>query len=141
MLASVIYNRSERCYELENEGEVLTFPAGVNGRQQAFQTAVQLENSALYELAAQMASDHPQLASRVWRACEIVLTGEVILKDGLAIVPSQSSEFGGYTVQMVDGLQTCDCEDFRGGTAVYIEGNEQPFCKHILAAQFALVLA
>lgn len=140
MLANVIYNRSDRRYEVATDDNVLTFPAGVNGRRAAFQTAVQMENAALHGLASQMANDHPQLASRIWRACEIVLTGEVILKDGIAIVPSQSSEFGGYTVQTVDGLQTCDCEDFKGATAVYIEGNNQPFCKHILSAQFALVL-
>lgn len=141
MLANVIYNRSGRCYEVATNDETLTFPAGVDGRRQAFQTAVQLENAALHALALQMASDHPQLANRIWKACEIVLTGDVVLQDGIAVVPSQSSEYGGYTVQTADGLICCDCEDFQGATAVYIAENEQPFCKHILAYQFALVAA
>lgn len=140
MLANVIYNRSDRRYELENEGELLTFPAGVNGRQQAFQTAVQLENGDLYEMATQMANDHPQLASRIWKACEIALNGGVTFSEsGLALVASQSSEYGDYAVQLVDGLYACDCEDFQGATAVYMAGSDQPHCKHILAYQLALV--
>ena len=139
MLANVNYDRTNRRYEVSNGDQTLTFPAGVDGRREAFQTAVQLEHPALYRLASEMASDHRQLASRIWRACEIVLTHEVIIKDDLAIVPSQSSEYGDYTVQTIDGLMTCDCQDFKGGTAVYMEGSDQPFCKHILAYQFWLV--
>lgn len=141
MLANVIYNRAARCYEVASGDQTLTFPAGVDGRREAFQTAVALENPALHRLAVQMASDHPQLASRIWRAAEIVLSGGVAAQNGVFVVPSQSSEYGAYTVQMgADGLQTCDCEDFQGATAVYIEGSDQPFCKHILAAQFTFVL-
>lgn len=142
MLANVNYNRSDRCYEVEADGELLTFPAGVNGRREAFQTAVHLENPALHELASQMASDHPQLASRIWRAVEIVLgDGVVFSEDSLALVASQSSEYGDYAVQLVDGLYACDCEDFQGATAVYMAGSDQPHCKHILAYQLALVAA
>ena len=141
MLANVNYNRAARCYEVANGDQTLTFPAGVDGRREAFQTAVQMENPALHRLASAMAANHPQLASRIWRAAEIYLTGNVVAKDGVFVVPSQSSEYGDYTVQTgADGLQTCDCEDFQGATAVYIEGNDQPFCKHILTAQFAFIL-
>lgn len=139
MLANVTYDRTNRRYEVIDGDETLTFPAGVNGRREAFQTAVQLLNPTLYGLAANMAADHPQLASRIWRAAEIVLMLGVTIKDGLAIVPSQSSEYGDYTVQTIDGLMTCDCQDFQGATAVYMKDNDQPFCKHILAYQFALV--
>ncbi len=141
MLANVNYNRAARRYEVATDDNVLTFPAGVDGRRAAFQTAVQMENPALHGLAAQMASDHPQLASRIWRAVEIVLTSGVTLQDGIGLVASQSSEYGDYTVQMVDGLMTCDCEDFQGATAVYMADGEQPYCKHLLAYQFALVAA
>lgn len=142
MLANVIYNRTNRRYEVATDDDVLTFPAGVDGRRAAFQTAVQMENAALHGLAAQMATDHPQLASRIWRAVEIVLTDGVTMQDnGMGLVASQSSEYGDYTVQMVDGLMTCDCEDFQGATAVYMQDGEQPFCKHLLAYQFALVAA
>ena len=141
MLANVIYNRANRRYEVATDDNVLTFPAGVDGRRAAFQTAVQMENPALHGLASQMASDHPQLASRIWRAVEIVLTDGVTLQDGIGLVASQSSEYGDYTVQAVDGLMTCDCEDFQGATAVYMQNGEQPYCKHLLAYQFALVAA
>ena len=106
MLANVIYNRSDRRYEVATHDDVLTFPAGVDGRRAAFQTAVELENPALHGLASQMASDHPQLASRIWRAVEIVLTDGVTLQDGIGLVASQSSEYGDYTVQMGVGLMT-----------------------------------
>ncbi len=139
MLANVTYDRTKRRYEIIDGEETLTFPAGVDGRREAFQTAVQLLNPTLYGLAAKMAADHPQLGSRIWRAAEIVLTSGVTMNDGIAVVPSQSSEYGDYTVQTIDGLLTCDCQDFQGGTAVYMEGNDQPFCKHILAYQFAVV--
>lgn len=141
MLANVIYNRTARRYEVANGDQTLTFPAGVDGRREAFQTAVQVEDPALYRLAADMAADHPQLASRIWRAAEIVLMEGVTFKDGIGLVASQSSEYGDYTVQFADGLYTCDCQDFQGATAVYMEGNEQPYCKHILAYHFALVCA
>lgn len=142
MLANVNYNRAARRYEVANGDQTLTFPAGVDGRREAFQTAVQMENPALHGLASQMASDHPQLASRIWRAVEIALTSGVTLQnDGTGLVASQSSEYGDYTVQMVDGLLACDCEDFQGATAVYMQDGEQPYCKHILAYQFALVAA
>ncbi|MEZ4594536.1 MAG: hypothetical protein R3D55_25840, partial [Chloroflexota bacterium] len=64
MLSNVIYNRTNRRYEVANGDRTLTFPAGVDGRREAFQAAVQLENPALYRLATEMANDHPQLASR-----------------------------------------------------------------------------
>jgi hypothetical protein len=141
MLANVTYDRTNRRYEVANGETVLTFPAGVDGRREAFKAAVELENPALYRLAAEMANDHPQLASRIWRAAEIHLTGRAVIQDsGVILVPSQSSEYGDYTVQTADrGLHTCDCQDFQGGTAVYIKDNDQPFCKHIIAYHFALV--
>lgn len=139
MLANVIYNRSDRRYEVASGNETLTFPAGVDGRREAFQAAVQVENPDLHDLASKMADDHPQLASRIWRAVEIVLTDGVTFTNGIGLVVSQSSEYGDYTVQFVDGLYTCDCQDFQGATAVYMEGSEQPYCKHILAYQLALV--
>lgn len=139
MLANVNYNRAARCYEVANGDQTLTFPAGTDGRREAFQTAVQLENPTLYRMVAEMASNHPQLASRIWRAAEIVLMDGVTFQDGIGLVASQSSEYGDYTVQFIDGLYACDCQDFQGATAVYMEGNEQPFCKHILAYHFALV--
>ena len=138
MLANVIYNRSDRCYEVENGGKLLTFPAGANGRREAFQAAVQAQDYLLHSLAAHLCREHPQLSSRIWRACEIVLNDGVTLQgEALALVASQSSEYGDYTVQDVDGLMACDCEDFQGATAVYMADSEQPYCKHILAYYFA----
>lgn len=140
MLSNVIFNRSTRQYEVDCAGRIVTFGAGVNGRQSAFREGVKAQNPALYAVASQMAAQDPAIASRVWRACEIVLAGGIGLDAGqaLATVASQSSAYGDYVLQLADGLIICDCEDFTGGTAVYTEGNEQPFCKHILAYQLAL---
>lgn len=140
MLSNVIYNRSERRYEVDCDGRLLTFGAGVDGRQAAFKAGIEAQNAALHDVAASMAAQHPVLASRVWRACEIVLAGGVNLDAGsaLATVASQSSAYGDYVLHLSGGLIACDCEDFTGSTAVYMEGSEQPFCKHILAYQFAL---
>jgi hypothetical protein len=141
MLTNVTYNRSERRYEVDCDGRLLTFSPGVDGRQAAFRAGVEAQNPALYELAAKMVIDNPAIASRVWRACQIVLEGGVNLNvsgTAVATVASQSSAYGDYVLQASDGLIACDCEDFAGGTAVYTEGSEQPYCKHILAFQFAL---
>jgi len=145
MLPNVTYNRSQREYTvIDPQGEIIaTHPAGRDGRQAAFQDAVKAQNIRLYRQAAALSDAHPQLASRIWRACEIMLSGEIICPDSgnvLAIVPSQSSEYGGYNIVNVAGLLACDCEDFQGGTAVYTDADEQPRCKHILAFELATAL-
>lgn len=144
MLANITYNRSKKRYELAHDKDVFFFAPGRGGRQAAFRAAVRLENHALWEAAWAMVEQEPALESRIWKACEIIIEGGVTPADNgdiLALVASQSSEYGDYVVQMVDGLVACDCEDFQGGTAVYTEGSEQPLCKHVLAYQLSQIAA
>ena len=137
MLATVTYDRKQKVYRVEDE----TFPAGRNGRRDAFRYAVHATSPRLFRFVSEMSQKYPTLESRAWRAAEIVLNDGVCLNNGQpATVASQSSEYGDYLIHNIAGALACDCLDFQGGTAVYISTHDQPYCKHILAYQLALRL-
>ena len=145
MLPTVLYNRSDRRYEVihPDTGEIVEFPAGRDGRQAAFQMAVALENGTLYELAASKIADAPMLATRVWRACELVIMEQVTLLEPGEMPPAvatveSSNEYGEYIVSRMHDQWVCECDDWRGGMCPADESG--PRCKHSLAAELAQVL-
>ena len=145
MLANVTFERGLRQYRVEDpiSGEVEFFPSGNDGRKQAHQRAIALHNPRLFKIAAGLIQQHPYLASRVWRACELVIHEAVQCcadSDLLAMVTG-SSEYGDYLICKRDGLIICDCLDYMQGNAPYIGPTGQRFCKHILAWQLAERLA
>jgi hypothetical protein len=143
MISNLTYNRSKKVYEVARENETVEFPAGIDGKRKAFQLAVYSQNPRLYRFVSELAGKYPLLASRAWKSAEIVLNGGVLrINDNgvLAMVASQSSEFGDHNLTAVDGLIMCDCIDYTGQTAPFIGGNFQRACKHYLAYQLALRL-
>ena len=155
MLTNVSYNRSDRVYVVENlrSDQVVEFPAGRDGRQKAFQMGVYFHSARLYNLARDVIGRMPLLESRVWRACELVLSGAVRLVDnpqpecgqtGRAVgLVGSSNEFGDYVVRRAGrnggGQWVCECEDFLQGMAPYDATG--PRCKHSIAVEFAAELA
>ncbi len=145
MLPNVSYNRSERCYQVVNPdtGEIAEFPAGRDGRQAAFKLAVATENNRLYRMALAKVDAAPLLESRVWRACELVLTNGVTLLGASEMPPAvatvaSSNEYGDYIVSQMIGQWVCECEDWRGGMCP--ADDTGPRCKHTLAAEWAAEL-
>jgi hypothetical protein len=146
----VFYNRSNRVYEVTDPatGKVAEFPAGSAGRQSAFKAGVYAQSPRLYRLATAMIRVSPVLESRIWRACELVISGAVRLVSdpgpecgqagsAVALVGS-SNEFGDYVVRRAGGQWVCDCEDYTGGMAPFDETG--PRCKHTIATAFAAEL-
>lgn len=134
MLDVIQYDRSERIYRLTDPatGEIVNeFPAGRDGRQAAFRAGVQTLSPSLYDLVMKAIGRNPVLASRIWKACEILLSGGVTrFDDTTYCVQSQSAnEFGDYTVSILDGGHLhCDCADI----GLWLPSG-QPVCKHRLA--------
>lgn len=143
MLDIVNYDRKQRKYVVAHGNETAVFPAGRNGRKEANRFAMQMLSPRLYRLAMQLTERSPVLESRAWKAAEIVLAGGVTRHPNtsvLAMVESQSSEYGDYNITAVGDVLVCDCADFQGATAVFTDANPQPWCKHLLAYQLALRL-
>lgn len=138
MFSNVEYDRSDRRYWVTNPatGELVEFPAGSDGRRQAFQTAAHFLNADVVEAAGRIIAKQPHLESRVWRAVELVIMGRVkIGKHPTAVVAlvGSQSEYGNYTIQQTPHGLTCDCLDYVDFQAPHAIGSDQRFCKHILA--------
>ena len=137
MLNEITYNRSTRRYEIDGFDE--TFPAGKEGKREAFQTAVYLASPELFRMAKDVSEKYPSLASRAWKATEIIITGAVLRPSDcpniVALVES-SDEYGDHTISAVGGDLACSCVDWTGGTAPYTNEDLQSRCAHILAFEF-----
>lgn len=135
----VSYDRSERVYNVfdPHSGELAdTFPRGINGKRAAFQLAVKLRKPQLHQLATDWIAQSPELESRIWKACQIVLDNHVLpafSMQHLAVVKSQSSVFGDYNIAMRDQMLQCECPDFESFAAPMVGENMQPMCKHLIA--------
>lgn len=142
-MLDIPFNRSTRKYEVAHGDALVEFPAGLAGKRNAFKMTIYAASRRLYRLVDDLAKKHPALESRAWKAAEIVIEEGVNRQvDGaLAIVASQSSEYGDYLIQEVDGLLACDCVDFTGHTAPFVGHSFQRLCKHILSYQIAVRLS
>ncbi|MCO5191432.1 MAG: hypothetical protein M9941_10315 [Anaerolineae bacterium] len=137
MLNVIEYDRSERLYKLTDPttGEIVKeFPSGPDGRQAAHRASVKLLSPSLYEMATQVIGRNPILASRVWKATEILLSGGVTQFDAVtyAVISQGGHEYGDYIVTVLeDGVLHCDCEDY----GPFLPSGQQ-ICKHRLAVIF-----
>lgn len=142
MLPNMTYDRSERQYRvtLPETGEVVQFPAGRDGRQAAFKMSVAAHSLKLYRLATARINEAPLLESRVWRACELVLNGDVTFVEPDEMPPAvatvtSNNEYGAYIVSQVGNQWLCECEDWTSGMCP--ADATGPRCKHTLAVEFA----
>ena len=139
MLPTIEYNRSKRCYEIDGFEE--TFPAGKDGKREAFQTAVYLASPELFRMAKDVSEKYPSLASRAWKATEIIITGAILQPSdcpNIVALVDGNDEYGDYTISAVGEDLACSCLDWTGGTAPYTGDDLQPRCSHILAFEFSL---
>lgn len=143
MLRNVTYDRSQRVYEIfgRNGDTVVTVPAVKSkGKKAALQFAVLVENFELHQIVVGWVRDYPALASRAWRAAELVINGDVLPpfeSQWVATVVSQSNPYGDYNLRLVDGALHCECEDFLSFAAPMIGASMQPLCKHACAVLFS----
>lgn len=139
----LVYNRSSRVWQVAGDGRVAEFPAGPEGKRAATQMAIWVLNPQLHALAQSLASRHPQLESRAWKAAAYIADGRIAMQPGngpiLALVQG-SSPYGPYTIQRHDDETTCDCLDYTGFTAPMLATGAR-LCAHIIATQMMLRLA
>ncbi len=153
---SIVYNRKKAQWELR--GEILemldSFPAGPDGRAQAYIRQLQLEHPAALRIAIQAEEDFPALNGRAIRGAQIVMAGITgnfgrrwyansqhrLTRDMIYTIDSNDTVFGWH----------CTCNDWAHGfshlasgapTLELPNGQEAIVCKHICAVWIHLRLA
>lgn len=142
------YNRKEKAYILTlPSGAQHAFSSGPKGKMQAFHFWLSVEFPAVFHMATHLAEANPHAERTIWKAAEIVVTGDMITRidDGelVAMVQSSNDPYGRYLVtnEMLgtpeDEYLSCNCPAYREMQPVYIIAGEFDemfqICKHSLA--------
>jgi len=136
---TVQYNRKKRQWIVEN-GRVITFPAGNDGRRGAHLLALWSDAPRLHRVVSDVIEMHQgdsrvnpgALTDRLLKAARLVLDGHVHRSPDATAVTSQSDSEVSYTVTW-RGLPLqphCTCPDHEKGGVFSYYG---PVCKHVLA--------
>ena len=129
------YDRSEKSWTVtDREGQVHRFGSGGRAKQEAHRAAVAILRPTLHRMVTNTIERHPDLASRAWKAAQIVLDGDIeIVHDGIHVATVQSqSSIAEYRVNAVSGLLHCTCPDVG-----YTLPAGHTMCKHSMAYVYA----
>jgi hypothetical protein len=139
----ITYNRSDRVYEVvhPHTGEIVErFPS--KARHEALMYLIALFEPELYQAVQRIITRNPQFERRVWKAAELVMTGQVeilgVPVNNVVGKVAASDGYGRYNVALESGYLTCECADFVDAAAPLTESGAR-YCKHLLAYRLALL--
>lgn len=125
--------------------QTVEFEGSHTGWVQAHRLILALDYPQLVELVKRLITKHdlPGLEERVWRAADIVASGQVTFQpadrnNNVGCVRSQSGN-DVYTIQKRERL-LCLCEDYQSQRAPMLSTGQR-LCKHVLAFCLAYELA
>jgi len=143
IMINITYDRKEKHYQWTDPttGETFQFTSEQKRSGAAFQFAVSMLESDLYEAAQRIIANHPQLERATWRAVELVVRNAVGVfpapANGVLAMVNSSDGFGRYAIAAQDGYTSCQCENFTSMDAPMTASGAR-YCKHILAYRLQL---
>ena len=140
----VSYKRSERIWTAVNGTLNQAYPAGPEGKQDAWLDAIQHENAELHKLVAKALRKHPDWWKSYCKAATCLING--LVHPGreahpfeVAWIQSESRDSEDYSLEQYNSFITCQCEGYQFKHAPQ-SPRGQIYCWHVLAAIFAMKL-